>query len=755
MLSESRQTNRALLLGWSVFVVILFLMYVMEVFRGFRTPAYMAAFCAATLIPMIVPVAMYIKDPESEKLSFAIVVCFSVMYGFVLFTANTSAVWTYILPMLSLLVLYHTPSLIIFSGIISLILNLLTLLTEYAQGELPDFFDRDIRIRFFVLLLCYIVLYLATVLYRETYEKNREYNSEIMKQKEELYAQAQKLEIMNAELGRYSQDLLKKNEELREMAMQTIMTIANTIDAKDEYTRGHSRRVAEYSVAIAAEMGYSGDELRDIRFIGLLHDIGKIGVPDNVLNKPGKLTPEEYQLMKEHTVTGGEILKDITMISDLDVGAKYHHERYDGLGYPENLMGEDIPKTARIIGVADAYDAMTSNRVYRRHLDHERVLEELRNGRGKQFDPEACDVLLKLVTENRMPTPDTEDESIEIKQATKILTRVIDKAEEAAIEDIHFDELTGTLSREHGMRFIQNEIAKYGKGSIFVFDIDNFRRVNEKEGFARGDRYLSVTAQEIKKLAKNITVSRFGPDEFVAYLPDMDEEDEAIKAAESFEACIRSISSKDPVYELLSVSIGITSVATEKDRVMVLYQNAGKALFVAKQYGEGSFFYHRIDVNEDDDVAVANSADLKYLIEYLANRNVNTSLDHVPDIEKLYDTVSVLIKNSLERVYIVLFSLRWTGEEPMDIEERNEIMGLLERSVRLSIRGNDFEMRYSNVQHVALLVGLDEDIIRQIINRIVTDFYRTNTRNGIELHYDVADLRTCLTKTQQSEGSAR
>ena len=91
----------------------------------------------------------------------------------------------------------------------------------------------------------------------------------------------------------------------------------------------------------------------------------------------------------------------------------------------------------------------------------------------------------------------------------------------------------------------------------------------------------------------------------------------------------------------------------------------------------------------------------------------------------------------------------------MDIEERNEIMGLLERSVRLSIRGNDFEMRYSNVQHVALLVGLDEDIIRQIINRIVTDFYRTNTRNGIELHYDVADLRTCLTKTQQSEGSAR
>ena len=156
MLSESRRTNKALLVGWSVFVVILFLMYVMEVFRGFRTPSYVAAFSAAAVIPMIIPVFMYLKDPDSERLRFVIVACFSVMYGFVLFTANTNDVWTYILPMLSLLVLYHTPSLIIFSGVISLVLNLTALITEYSNGEIQDLFDRDIRIRLFVLFFCYI-----------------------------------------------------------------------------------------------------------------------------------------------------------------------------------------------------------------------------------------------------------------------------------------------------------------------------------------------------------------------------------------------------------------------------------------------------------------------------------------------------------------------------------------------------------------------------------------------------------------------
>ena len=130
------------------------------------------------------------------------------------------------------------------------------------------------------------------------------------------------------------------------------------------------------------------DRLTQLELGSVLHDIGKIGVPDNVLNKPGRLTDEEYQLMKDHTTTGGEILKDITMIKDLDVGAKYHHERYDGTGYPEGLKGEEIPLAARIVSVADAYHALVSDRPYRKGMSVEKACQILEEGAGIQWDKE-------------------------------------------------------------------------------------------------------------------------------------------------------------------------------------------------------------------------------------------------------------------------------------------------------------------------------------------------------------------------------
>ena len=187
-----------------------------------------------------------------------------------------------------------------------------------------------------------------------------------------------------------------------QMGEETIVAVAKTVDAKDERTSRHAYRVSEYSVMIAKEMGFSEEECANLRKAALMHDIGKIGIPDSILNKPERLTDEEYAKMKSHTTKGAEILRDFTLIDHVAEGALYHHERYDGKGYPSGLKGEEIPLYARIIGVADVFDAMTANRVYRKQMDFDYVVSEMRNGRGTQFDPRIDDIFLRLIDEGKI-----------------------------------------------------------------------------------------------------------------------------------------------------------------------------------------------------------------------------------------------------------------------------------------------------------------------------------------------------------------
>ena len=187
-----------------------------------------------------------------------------------------------------------------------------------------------------------------------------------------------------------------------EMGNETVLTIARTVDAKDVNTSQHSARVAEYSVLIAEELGYDEKSKEQLRKAALLHDIGKIGIPDRILNKPERLTDEEYAIMKSHVVKGAEILKSFTLIEHVEEGALYHHERYDGKGYVHGLKGGEIPLNARIIGIADTFDAMTANRVYRKQLDMDYVLNELKKGRGTQFDPELVDIMLRLIADGKI-----------------------------------------------------------------------------------------------------------------------------------------------------------------------------------------------------------------------------------------------------------------------------------------------------------------------------------------------------------------
>jgi len=191
--------------------------------------------------------------------------------------------------------------------------------------------------------------------------------------------------------------LLVEQKRDAKIIKQSISTFINFIEAKDPNTKGHSQRVAKYSVLLAKELGYSEQECNRISYIALMHECGKISIPVTILQKPGKLTDEEYEEIKKHTIYGDKMLRDFNSIEGINLGALYHHERYDGKGYPKGIAGEDIPKIARIICVADSLDAMNSNRCYRSKLDKDVIIKELEENKGKQFDPEIIDCLLRLI----------------------------------------------------------------------------------------------------------------------------------------------------------------------------------------------------------------------------------------------------------------------------------------------------------------------------------------------------------------------
>mgnify|MGYP005798342271 FL=1 len=204
------------------------------------------------------------------------------------------------------------------------------------------------------------------------------------------------IEQMN-EIKRMNEELSDTYEKLEKAYLDSIETLRYTVEAKDPYTRGHSDRVAEYSVLIGEKLGLSEEDLRTLRIGGLFHDIGKIGIPDSILLKESKLTDDEYSQIKNHPTIGAHILQNATIFQDILPIVKHHHERYDGNGYPSRLKGEEIPYFARIAAVADTFDAMTSKRTYRNAIPLEEVKEEIKRCEGTQFDPSIAETFLEIL----------------------------------------------------------------------------------------------------------------------------------------------------------------------------------------------------------------------------------------------------------------------------------------------------------------------------------------------------------------------
>ena len=199
------------------------------------------------------------------------------------------------------------------------------------------------------------------------------------------------------EIKRINEELSDSKEQLEQAYLDMVQTLRSAVEAKDTYTRGHSDRVAEYSVLIGEKLGLPEDQIKTLKIGGLFHDIGKIGIPDSILLKPGKLTDDEYSEIKNHPSIGAHILGSAKTFQDIVPIVKHHHEKYDGNGYPSRMKGEEIPYLARIAAVADTFDAMTSRRSYRDAIDLQKVKDEIKRCEGTQFDPQIAEAFLDIL----------------------------------------------------------------------------------------------------------------------------------------------------------------------------------------------------------------------------------------------------------------------------------------------------------------------------------------------------------------------
>lgn len=712
--SHIHKINRDLIIGWMVIVGVLFVSYCGEVLKGERSIPYLIAFMLVTGIPPLVCAFLYKKQADLVELRYYIVVGYFIMYLFCMITGSTSLVFCYILPMLSLLVLYHQPKLILYTGMAAMLVNLASLCVKIQEGELTLSNSKDGEIQVALLFLCFAGSYTATRLYDEITKQNTEY-----------------VNILD-----------EKNNQIQKMTLQTIATIANTIDAKDEYTRGHSRRVSEYSMAIAQELGLSEDEVYNIRSVALLHDIGKIGVPDAVLNKPGRLTDEEYQLMKQHTIVGSEILKDIRMLPGIDVGARYHHERYDGKGYPDGLKGEQIPFIARIIAAADAYDAMTSNRVYRKRLDNGFVLQELKNGSGKQFDPQVVQALIRLLEENRLgSSEDQEEDTQELTDMTRILSRVMEKREEQFAEKIQLDELTGVFNRSYGEKLMIKAMEQ-GRGCFMLLDLDHFRMVNGNSGFVVGDVFLSITAKCIQKMRKNMIASRFGGDEFAVLLENTTRKEEVCLIMDEFMDSLHKEIENKKELEGLSVSAGIVFYEEIKDTFSDVMKKADRALYFAKQQGGGTYYFHNDDSGKETKGRRLAEVDLNQIVNFVKNTQDEDSNIQVtyPELHRMLGFIKTVAQRNQNQVQILMFTVLPNDGEKVSVEEREHIMGILERAIIISVRDDDMTTKYSSTQRIVMLINREPDQVETVTNHIMKEFYKMYAKKEVSVYYDTADL---------------
>ncbi len=541
--------------------------------------------------------------------------------------------------------------------------------------------------------------------------------------------------------------LEEKSKLLEKVSLNSILAIANTIDAKDAYTSGHSVRVAKCSEEIAKRLGWNEEEVRNIYHISLLHDIGKIGVPDSILNKPSRLSDEEFVQIKKHPVIGGEILKNIRMIPNVADGALYHHERYDGKGYPFGLSGEDIPYCARIIAIADAYDAMTSNRIYRTKLPDLKVVNEFERCAGTQFDPHLAHVFVSMLNEGFYLPPETRREGDNavneqwniVDDNRMLLNRILT---EYGSGKNALDSLTGLHNRGYGEKAIDGLLAEGHRGALMITDLDNFKNVNDTYGHLMGDKILKLFASALSSnVADKDVLCRLGGDEFVVFFTDDTDKDilqERVRhIMDAFAASLAEIRFEN----LTHISAGIATCPVDGKSFSALYNNADKALYFVKKNGKNSCsFYQGATAGAPNRKPDTDLDHIRQMLE--GGRDEAKGLFKVPyeEFPNLYNYLSRCVKRKGQMVQTILFTLGSESQDYLDNSVCEEVMSTLEVAAAYSLRMVDVGSRYSSLQYIVVLVDTNIENGRMVADRVVNQFYKIYAGSSVTLSYDIQTM---------------
>ncbi|MCR4763444.1 MAG: diguanylate cyclase [Lachnospiraceae bacterium] len=544
---------------------------------------------------------------------------------------------------------------------------------------------------------------------------------------------------LEEEVARQTAVAEERSRRIEQMSFQTILTLANAIDAKDPYTKGHSTRVSQYSVLMAEALGWKAERVSDLKYAALLHDIGKIGVPDAILNNPRRLSDIEYDIIKSHATMGGDILKNRLTVEVAEDVARSHHERYDGTGYPSGKKGEEISEEARIVAIADSFDAMSSNRVYREACDPEYIHKELQRGKGTQFDPDLVEVFLTLWDQGQLDQilqNDAEDSADG--ERTEVAPSLLQEVMEAFAAQGNVDNIditTGVLNRTAGEAAVAHQM-KAESGSFVFFDVDNLKKINDINGHEAGDRALKLVGDILSAYSDDSLCCRLGGDEFLLFMMRASRE-AAEKRVRHIIDTFEEKKKLDPGIAAASLSAGI-ALCTPDEPYSSVYNRADKALYHVKQNGKNSYSFYDSDSEENE----TEQVDINLLVEGIRNSG---SYQGAMDVEyrqftRLYEFIMNLDKRFSHPFRLIMITLNPQSGEPFRQEELEKAMFCMEQSIRQTMRNVDIITRCSRQQFLVILLGVDPEGVRTAVDRIFRNYYKMNGSSAFSPSYDIAEM---------------